>query len=307
MDWMGLSDPQPSRRAVLASVAAMAAGPGLVQEFQRGVRSDGGGRLTTPVVINDVTLRFAVDSAANASVIAADLLERLGLTPDGTAEVNTLIALERAPATRVGSLTAGAVRRTGLRMVVADRQGLGGVDGLLATDVLAGARLVMQFDRRRMMISRSRTNAGYFFTHGTADLSYRAPAEQRFVNLMIIEGQAGPTPFRGILDTGARVSIINTAMARATGATPIVLDDGRRTQRVVSPTGSGQDAEAMMLPIIGFGGVSLRRIPVLAGDFHTFALWGLADRPAMLIGVDVLGKFQTVSIDLRRSEVLFET
>lgn len=277
------------------------------QDFERGVRSDSGGRLTTPVTIKDRTLRFAVDSAANASVLASDLLEPLGLRSAGTAEMNTLIALERTPVVRVPRLVAGAVSREDLRMMIADRQGLGGVDGLLGADVLAGARLVMQFERRRMMISRSRTSGGYFFTHGRAGLRYRAPAEQRFINLMIIEGQAGRTAFRGILDTGAQVSIINTAMARATGAAPITLDNGRRTQLVQSPTGLGQEAEAMMLPIMGFGGVSIRRIPVLVGDFHTFDLWGVADQPAMLIGVDVLGRFDTVTIDLRRSEVIFQT
>lgn len=296
------------RRLIGAALSATAMAPGLAaaQDFERNVRSDSGRRLTTPVSIDGRTLRFAVDSAANASVLASDLLEPLGLESAGTAEVNTLIALERTPMVRVPRLTAGAVTRENLRMMVADRAGLGEVDGLLGTDVLAGARLVMQFERRRMMISRSRTSGGYFFTNGTADLRYRSPAEQRFTNLMMIEGQAGPTPFRGILDTGARVSIINTAMARAARASPITLDNGRRTQVVQSPTGLGQEAEAMMLPVMGFGGVTLSRIPVLMGDFHTFALWGLADRPAMLIGVDILGRFDTVAIDLRRSEVSFQ-
>ncbi|MBU1347570.1 MAG: aspartyl protease family protein [Alphaproteobacteria bacterium] len=298
------------RRLMMGGALGLAAlGPDAprAQDFERGVRSDSGGRLTTPVTIKDRTLRFAVDSAANASVLASDLLEPLGLRSAGTAEMNTLIALERTPVVRVPRLVAGAVSREDLRMMIADRQGLGGVDGLLGADVLAGARLVMQFERRRMMISRSRTSGGYFFTHGRAGLRYRAPAEQRFINLMIIEGQAGRTAFRGILDTGAQVSIINTAMARATGAAPITLDNGRRTQLVQSPTGLGQEAEAMMLPIMGFGGVSIRRIPVLVGDFHTFDLWGVADQPAMLIGVDVLGRFDTVTIDLRRSEVIFQT
>ena len=44
----------------------------------------------------------------------------------------------------------------------------------------------------------------------------------------------------------------------------------------------------------------------LVGDFHVFSLWGAADRPAMLLGADVLSRFRAVAIDLRRGEVTFE-
>lgn len=302
------ADATLARRALLAAAPfALIAPQALAQEPMDRVRSDSGGRLTTPVRINgSAPLAFAVDSAANASVLASDLLDRLGLVASGTADINTLIALETVPVATADLLTAGEVQRTRLRLMIADREGLGGVDGLLGTDVLAGHRLTMQFVRRRMRLSRSRTSNGYLFSEGRSTLRYRAPADQRFNNLMMISGTAGAQPFHGILDTGAGVSIINRAMAQSAGASPITLDDGRRGQIVRSPTGLGQQAEAMMLPILGFGGVTLRRVPVLAGDFHCFDLWGLADRPAMLIGVDVLGRFKTVAIDLGRSELLLE-
>lgn len=308
---MNTTEHHPDRRAAITGTLCLLAQPtaAAAQETAvSGVRDDGGGRLTTPVSLNGGwPLRFAVDSAANASVIASDLLEPLGLTISGTAEVNTLIARETVQVTAVNHIDAGAVARDDTRLMVADRSGLGGVDGLLGTDVLAGSRLIMQFERRRMRIARSRTSGGYMFSEGRSQLRYRAPAEQRFTNLMMIEGMAGSIPFRAILDTGARISIINRVMAEAIGARPIVLNSGRRTQDVLSPTGLSQQAEAMMASHIGFAGVSLRQTPVLVGDFHVFDLWGLSRQPAMLMGVDILGRFRTVSIDLKRGELLLET
>lgn len=304
------SEYRPDRRSAIAAGLCVLAQPGPAASQDAplaGVRDDGAGRLTTPVSLNGGRpLRFAVDSAANASVIASDLLVPLGLEIQGTAEVNTLIARETVSVTVAQSLQAGPVSRPDVRLMVADRSGLGGVDGLLGTDVLAGSRLVMEFQRHRMRISRSRTSGGFLFAEGRMAVRYSAPAEQRFTNLMMIEGVAGAVPFRAILDTGARVSIINRVMADAIGARPLVLDSGRRTQEVQSPTGLGQQAEAMMAPLIGFAGVSLRETPVLMGDFHTFDLWGLARQPAMLMGVDILGRFRVVSIDLKRSELVLE-
>ena len=102
------------------------------------------------------------------------------------------------------------------------------------------------------------------------------------------------------------MTIINSALAVQANAQPLVLPDGSSLTRVLSPTGSGAVAQAMLLPELQLGGVQLTRIPVLVGDFHTFAIWGLADQPALLLGVDLLGLFQTVTIDLRRGELLLD-
>ena len=40
-------------------------------------------------------------------------------------------------------------------------------------------------------------------------------------------------------------------------------------------------------------------------DLHTFHLWNMIDKPALLLGVDVLSRFETVSLDFGRGEVRF--
>lgn len=40
------------------------------------------------------------------------------------------------------------------------------------------------------------------------------------------------------------------------------------------------------------------------GDFHIFEAWNLKDRPAMLIGMDVLGVADALVIDFRSRQIL---
>jgi len=108
------------------------------------------------------------------------------------------------------------------------------------------------------------------------------------------------------VDTGAQLTVINTALARQAGARALVLPDGSSNGRILSPTGRGAIGEAMLLPELQLGGARLTRIPVLVGDFHTFAVWDLIDEPAMLLGVDILGLFPTVIIDLKRGELVLD-
>jgi len=62
----------------------------------------------------------------------------------------------------------------------------------------------------------------------------------------------------------------------------------------------------MMLDLLQFGDITLRNLPVLVGDFHVFDLWNLNDRPAMLLGVDVMKLFERVVVDLRRAELVLQ-
>ncbi|MDP3657855.1 MAG: retroviral-like aspartic protease family protein [Brevundimonas sp.] len=266
------------------------------------------GLLTVPVMINDQgPYAFAIDSAANASVIAQDLAVGLGLVDAGRVTMHTVVASEQAPTVRAARLRTGALDVRDARLVVAGRANMDGLDGLLGTDLLAGMRLVLNF-RGRTRVNVTRPRRGVERSLDGLRLNARAATtgEQRFNGLLLIDAMARTVPCKVIVDTGAKMTIINSALAVQANAQPLVLPDGSSLTRVLSPTGSGAVAQAMLLPELQLGGVQLTRIPVLVGDFHTFAVWGLSDQPALLLGVDLLGLFQTVTIDLRRGELLLD-
>ncbi len=208
---------------------------------------------------------------------------------------------------RARRLTSGSLDQRSVRLALGTRSGLDGVDGLIGTDVLAGYRLSLSFrSRARAILRRSRRAEGGFWDAERPQARFGASGDQAF-GLLSIAGQSGGIPLRGIIDTGAQVSLVNEALASRASTRPIVLDDGSRNARVTSPTGRSVVARPLMLRRLHFAGVSLTEIPVLAGDFHSFGFWGLGDTPAILLGVDILGLFETVVIDMKRGELVLET
>ncbi|MEI9965561.1 MAG: hypothetical protein WDM92_13735 [Caulobacteraceae bacterium] len=63
--------------------------------------------------------------------------------------------------------------------------------------------------------------------------------------------------------------------------------------------------EFAILPAMRLGGLRFNDVPVAFADLHIFRLWDLEDRPAMLLGVDVLSRFPFVALDFARAEVRF--
>lgn len=267
---------------------------------------DGGGRLTVPVMLNGQgPFTFAVDSAANASVVAQDVAARLGLTDSGRARMHTLLAHEEVATVRVARLVTGAIDAADRRLMLAPRFGLG-VDGLIGTDLLAGHRLNMDFRMGRIGIGRSRIDMVPFFHSTHFKVSLLASDETRRPDLLMLNARGPGGPLKAMIDTGAQVSVINTALARQAGAFPIVLRNGATVEAVRSPTGLSMDATPMLLPYFQLSGTTMVRLPVLVGDFHIFDLWGLRETPAMLMGVDIMARFRQVMIDLGRAELILE-
>lgn len=269
--------------------------------------SSNGSLLTIPVRLNEGrTHAFAIDSAANISVIAADLARELGLPDDGEVGMNTLVARESVRTVRVGRLQTGALDMRDARLALGSREALG-TDGLIGTELLANLRLDLRFrGMRRLRVTHSRSRHVGFFEVDRAQARIVKVVQQRFGQLCAIQAHVGQTPIVAILDTGAQVSIGNTALARVTRAAPRRLDDGRNVGEVQSPTGRTAHAAPVLLRALRFAGVSVGQTPLLVGDFHIFKIWNLIDTPAMLIGVDLLGLFESVAIDLRRQEVTFQ-
>jgi hypothetical protein len=57
------------------------------------------------------------------------------------------------------------------------------------------------------------------------------------------------------------------------------------------------------VPRIAFGSVAVENLPVAFGQFSVFDTWGINDRPTLLIGMDVLGLLEGLTIDYRRKEL----
>ena len=304
-----------SRRVVGGALLAALAAPrtalaqdAQVDEFRADQTTDRVHRSTVPVFINDRgPFRFAVDTAASASVVADDLVEAVGIEPAGQLDMHTVIGLERVPAVRARTLASGSLSVEDARMAVGSRPGLIGLDGLLGLDLLANQRLVMRFrGQGRSSINRSRPDHDQFLGVVRPRVRFQPP-QGGGAELMVVNALVRGQQVQAIVDTGAQVTLINPALAVAAEARPFQSRSASTGDMLVqSPTGRAALAQAMIVSSVHFDELVLDRLAVLMGDFHIFRLLGLADTPAMLMGVDVLGAFERVVIDLKRGEIIMD-
>jgi len=305
----------PGRRLVGGALLGALAAPGVVfgqeprvDEFHADETTDRVHRSTVPVFINgEGPFRFAVDTAASASVVASDLAERLGIAPAGELDMHTVIGLERVPAVRARTLSSGSLSVGEARMAVGSRPGLIGLDGLLGLDLLADQRLVMRFrGQGRSSINRSRPDPDQFLGVVRPRVRFQPP-QGGGAELMVVNALVRGQPVQAVVDTGAQVTLINPALAAAAGARPFQSRTASTGNALVqSPTGRAAMAQAMTISAVHFDELVLDRLAVLMGDFHIFRLLGLDDVPAMLMGVDILGVFERVVIDLKRGEIIMD-
>ena len=297
--------------ALLAALAAPRTALGQdaeVDEFRADQTTDRVHRSTVPVFINDRgPFRFAVDTAASASVVADDLVEVVGIEPAGQLDMHTVNGLERVPAVRARTLASGSLSVEDARMAVGSRPGLIGLDGLLGLDLLANQRLVMRFrGQGRSSINRSRPDHDQFLGVVRPRVRFQPP-QGGGAELMVVNALVRGQQVQAIVDTGAQVTLINPALAAAAEARPFQSRSASTGDMLVqSPTGRAALAQAMIVSSVHFDELVLDRLAVLMGDFHIFRLLGLADTPAMLMGVDVLGAFERVVIDLKRGEIIMD-
>jgi Aspartyl protease len=108
---------------------------------------------------------------------------------------------------------------------------------------------------------------------------------------------------RCVLDTGCDTTVINNAMLEAMRSPRALARRGAEAPRIVGVTNQELGGVWANLPDLDLIGLKIRRMTVVAADAPVFALWGLAETPAMLVGMDILSQVETLIIDYRRRQV----
>jgi predicted aspartyl protease len=252
-------------------------------------------RMTGSVVVAGAgPYPFVIDTGANQSVISAELAQQLGLALGDVKPVNGVAGVSAAPTTQA-LLQVGArpPRDAVLSVLPGDAMG---APGMLGLDQLDGARLTLDFGRQMLSIDSGPALPG-------AGDEVRMKAHRRDGQLTLVDADLAGISVTAFLDSGAQNTIGNLAL-RELAITRYPLTLWSKIP-VMSVTGQTIDADFADLPALRIGGVTLSTWPVAFADLHTFRLWNLTKRPAILVGVDVLSRFETVCLDFRRDEVRF--
>jgi hypothetical protein len=265
-------------------------------------RRDRIGRIWAPVYINGRgPFRLVLDSGATSSEITAHVASALGLTPDSTHPVllRGVVGAATVPIVQVESLTVGDLAFGRLRMPIVP-DALGGADGILGTDGMRDRRILIDFNHDLITIARShgqRAPAGFV----------TIPFQLMRKELLVADAWVGNVRAKAIIDTGGQATIANLAMRQALERSRAQLTSGHAIiEDVTRSTQQGDDTNAPPI-LLGSGldndTVRITNDRLTFGDMHIFEHWHMTDEPAMLIGMDTLGRLGILIIDYRRHEL----
>jgi hypothetical protein len=269
--------------------------------FVAPTRRDRIGRIWAPVMINGRgPFRLVLDSGASSSGITLPIAKMLGLRMDASRRVllRGVVGLASVPLVRVDSFSAGDLS-FGTRDLPIVTDALGGADGILGTDGMSGRRILIDFHHDRITIARS---------HGQ-------PAPPDYVTipfhlrrqLIDVDAYVGNVRAQAIIDTGGQTTIANLAMRSALERRRAELK--AQPDKIEDVTQATQAGDSANVPPIMIGTMQLGRTVRISndrmtfGDMHIFQHWHMTDQPAMLIGMDALGRLDILIIDYRRHEL----
>lgn len=259
--------------------------------------ADGAERMTVPVSIDgSPALPFIIDTGAERTVISRQLADRLKLaagpvrnliTVTGSGKVNTVIV----PTLELSGSTVKEIEAPAL-----DHADLG-AHGMLGIDSLQSRRVTLDFKKNEMKITASR------HVPDTDADTIVVTARTRSGQLILVNSRLLGERVQVIIDTGAQTSIGNMALLAKLGKRkkmpPMV------TVVLTSVTGQKLEAQFAQIDRIQIGGVDMNNIPVAFADVEPFKRFGLANKPALLLGMDALRLFDRVSVDFANKQVRF--
>lgn len=151
--------------------------------------------------------------------------------------------------------------------------------GIIGLDVFGGASLDFDLPRGRVQLRPSGTS---FAGLGTNDAVAAATTTGGLLTFpVVIAGMDAVA----VLDTGARKTRINWHLGRLLGLDAASLAPGDVIQGATNTAIVTSEATVRE---VRFGSVLLPSAPVLVADLPVFELFGVADRPAVIFGLDWL-------------------
>jgi predicted aspartyl protease len=259
---------------------------------------DATARMTVPVSIGGSgPYRFIVDTGAERTLIAQELAGRLSLAAGPVARVHSMSEVSDVATVVIPRLQVSARAFRNIHAPAFSRYNLG-AEGVLGVDSLKAQRVVLDFANQTMSVSPSRNLDAV-----TDPDTIVVTARNRFGRLILADARVEGQKLWVVIDTGSEVTVGNEALRRKLASkgrlaplTPIQL---------ISVTGGRITAGHTQIRGASIGRIRLRNMPVAFADVHPFHKLGLTERPAILLGMDVLGHFDQVAIDFANRDVRF--
>jgi len=253
-------------------------------------QNDSYNRMTVPVRLSGTgPYRFLVDTGADRTAISRELAAKLKLEAGQKAALHSVTERSMISTADVPDLqfTQRNVRVKDAALLESANMG---ADGILGVDSLRSQRVMFDFEGQTMSIVPSMA----YESDKDRD-AIVITARTRAGRLIITQAKVNGRRVTVVLDTGSEISVGNSALRRLLVGTK-VLDPSHRVE-ITSVTGGTIAGDYMFVRELEMSGVSLNNLGIIFADAHPFKTLNLADRPAILLGMNAMRAFKRVSID----------
>lgn len=259
--------------------------------------------MTIDVAINGRgPFHFVVDTGADRSVLADTTVAALGLPAGSPVMVEGVVRTVAAPTAVVGAIAFGDKEIENCHLPVLPRAWLR-ADGFIGLDMLKNALVTFDFRNERLLVERSRS--GWL-------LSSMSPYEDAISaggaggHLRVLNCRVDGVLTAVFIDSGAEVSVGNEALFLALKNSDPDYRQAYEGVRLAGVTGGELIGQVADFHKIKIRDVSFTNGTIAFVDLQIFTLWDLADRPALLVGMNFLRQFSRVSIDFGHKAFLFQ-
>jgi predicted aspartyl protease len=289
---------------LLTSLAGISLSPALLAQQPAPVEdiltidADATARMTVAVRLgSDTTRNFMVDTGADRSVISQEVASELKLIASKPVKLHTMNGVSTVSTVTIPELGIARTTITNIRAPALPARFLG-ADGVIGIDSLKNKRILIDFRKSEIAIVES----AEIEAKEESDLIV-VTAKSRFGQLILVDADIEGRKIKVIVDTGAQNSVGNSVLRAITARQS-------RTKKPVpislmGVTGDQTSADYTEIKNIRIGGFVVQNAPVAFADAHPFKRFGLTRQPALLLGMDVLRKFDRVSIDFANRKIKF--
>jgi len=253
-------------------------------------------RLTVQVTIGGKgPFRFMLDTGAEATVVSRDLADRLALNDRKSAILVGMASRRTVETAAISDFGLGSRTFYIRNAPVVEGANIGGADGILGLDSLQDQRVLIDFVNEQISVADADDlggNRGYEII---------VKARERLGQLIITEARLDGIRVNVVVDSGAQGSIGNPALQHRFRRNRHMGESELTDINGVVMTGSIKIAGELNV-----GRARLQNIPIMFADSPTFHALGLADEPALILGMHELKLFRRVAIDFKTRRVLFD-
>ncbi len=259
------------------------------------ITTDQSNRMTVAVRIADKgPFRFLIDTGAQNTVLSTVLAGQLSLRSTAKARLIGVAGVQEVDTVIIDQIDLGQRSFYSLLAPLLAREDIG-ADGILGLDSLQGQRVQIDFRKDLIAVDDAKAlggNRGYDIV---------VTARRRSGQLILADALVDGVKVNVVIDTGAEYSIGNRALQSA-----LTKQHGQGTVVLRSVTGQEITADLGIARNLKINDMNFVNVVIAYADAPPFAVLGLAQKPALFLGMRDMRALDRIAIDFSTRRIYFD-